>query len=172
MPQHFKCNCKFCGHTFDVSQGGGMAYLSYFCDGCGETKSLPRRAPRPDRAQHRIPPSLCKEFDYWKGRYGERAVIQTDGSLYISEIPRNLIQRFTVDFLADFLNQKERWVRSGDSWDEDEIRMMLEISGLCKCGGEWKHPEISNNILHPLHRCPKCKSKNFDYEVNFDILSD
>ena len=172
MSQIFKCNCNACGQRFNVNQGGGMTYVLYHCDGCGKALTQPRKAPRPDRTGHKFPANLCREFDYLKKQYGERALMQIDGSLVISEIPNDQIQRFTTEYLSELLNQPDIWSRSGDSWDEDERKLMLDIVGDCMCGGKWHYPESTSTKPHNLHRCPNCKSKNYEYSAMLDIARD
>jgi hypothetical protein len=46
MGAAFDCQCNDCDHEFKVVQGGGFSFVHVCCDGCGDTKSLPRYAPR------------------------------------------------------------------------------------------------------------------------------
>jgi len=46
MGAAFDCRCNDCDHEFKVVQGGGFSFVHVCCDGCGDTKSLPRYAPR------------------------------------------------------------------------------------------------------------------------------
>ena len=172
MSQNFKCNCNSCGHDFDLSQGGGMANIVYFCSDCGKTKNQPRKAPRPDRSGYMFPANLNQHFDYLKEKYEGRAVAQLDGSLVIREIPTDQIQRFTTEYLTTLLSQPKTWPRSGDRWDEEERQQMLEISGQCECGGTWQYPESPSYKPHDLHRCPKCRSKNYRYTAMLDTACD
>lgn len=80
-----------------------MTHLVYVCDLCGKSQTQPRKAPRPDRAGYRIPASLCREFDYLNAKHGDRAMMQADSSLDITEIPNNQVAKFTREFLVELL---------------------------------------------------------------------
>ena len=171
MGQLFHCQCSNCNHRFDIRQGGGFSFYERYCDGCGKSITLPRHAPRPNRASRIIPRPLLRDSDM-PGQPGrENAVLRDDGSVFFPGIENENIQRFTHEEIKTFL-EGTRWPRGGDQWDDDEIELIKKIQGDCNCGGNWVEPERNEGHKpHSLHRCPQCRSKEYAYQDS-GIVSD
>ena len=159
MGAAFDCRCNDCDHEFKVVQGGGFRFVHVCCDGCGDTKAVPRYAPRP-RSE---PASPINKLN------------QVIGNL-ISGKPSssNRVPDFSEDQLRAYLERQDQqpWVGQGDSWRDGEWKTLLSLLGDCPCSGNWVVPEIpSGGVLHKLHRCPKCRSSSFKYwypDIVFD----
>jgi hypothetical protein len=68
-----------------------------------------------------------------------------------------------VKHLADGAS---KWSRKGGTFDEDEHKMLDEMTSVCACGGGM----ISEMSKEVVYRCPKCKSP--DLELGEYILFD
>jgi hypothetical protein len=160
MGAAFDCRCNDCDHEFKVVQGGGFTFKHVCCDGCGDTKSLPRFAPRPRSEGIRSP---IKKLSHVIS-----ALIQ--GGLSTLKQVHDLSEYQ----LRAYLERRDHqpWVRDGDSWRDGEWQTLLSILGDCSCGGRWVEPQIPiGSVLHELHRCPKCRSRSFKYwypDIVFD----
>ena len=160
MGAAFDCQCNACGHEFKVVQGGGFSFVHVCCDGCGDTKSLPRFAPRP-RPEPIVSP--IKKLNQASG-----ALIHGESSAS-NQGPDLSEEQLRVYFER---RDQQPWVRQGDSWREGEWQMLLSFLGDCACGGRWVEPQIPRgSVLHELHRCPKCRSRSFKYRYP-DIVFD
>jgi len=96
----------------------------------------------------------------------ENAVLRDDGSVFFPGIENENIKRFTHEEIKVFLEGK-RWPRGGDQWDDDEIELIKKIIGGCECDGVWVEPEHTNGTKpHIFHRCPQCKSKNYQFRIS------
>jgi len=159
MGAAFDCRCNDRGHEFKVVQVGGFAFKHVCCDGCGDTKSLPRFAPRPRPEFSRSP---IKKLSH-------TIAALTNGGLAGSHA-----LDLSEDQLRAYFERRDQqpWVRDGDSWRDDEWRTLLSFLGDCSCGGHWVEPQIPvGSVLHELHRCPKCRSRSFKYwypDIVFD----
>ena len=157
MGSVFECRCNECEHEFRVVQGGGFSFVYVCCDGCGDTKSLPRFAPRL-RPKSDLTDALRKTADRLK--FFSSTGLETDKSFEMSEV--ELISYF----------EQRQWVKRGDVWRQNEWQILLSLLGACPCGGRWVEPQItSGSTLHSLHRCPKCRSRSFKYQYP-DIVFD
>jgi hypothetical protein len=152
MGAAFDCRCNECGHDFKIVQGGGFSFKHVCCDGCGDTKSLPRFAPR-SRPETVVSPikKLNQAID---------ALIRGESSASIKN--SNLSEAQLRAYFER--HDQQPWVRQGDNWRDDEWQILLSFLGNCPCGGHWVEPQIPvGSVLHELHRCPKCRSRSFKY---------
>jgi hypothetical protein len=160
MGAAFDCRCNDCSHEFKLVQGGGFASKHVCCDGCGDTKSLPRFAPR------------ARPENVGSPRKKLHRAIDT---LVISEpFESRLNPDLSEDQLRSYFQRRDEplWRRSGDSWRTGEWQILLSFLGDCSCGGQWVEPTLpSGGGPHALHRCPNCRSRSFSYrypDVVFD----
>lgn len=129
-----------------------------FCDECGKGLAIPRYAPRSQRSASS--PTLTAK--------PQQPVIPFEATL-----------RFTDQELESFLADQRQWPKWGDRWDDFEQSAMLRIKGNCTCGGNWRSPtehedaEQSRGVKpNWLTRCPQCRSKDFKYTLDADVLND
>jgi hypothetical protein len=160
MGAAFDCRCNDCDHEFKVVQGGGFSFVHVCCDGCGDTKSLPRYAPR------------CKPEPVVAPI---KKLTQAVGSLVSGlSTQSNQVPDLSEEQLRAYFEKRDqpRWVSQGNSWRDGEWQTLLSFLGDCSCGGRWVEPVIpSGSLLHGLHRCPKCRSRSFKYwypDIVFD----
>ncbi|CAM5370589.1 hypothetical protein ECAE60S_01489 [Eoetvoesiella caeni] len=164
MSTAFHCKCQDCGHTFSFSDGGGFSWIQRLCSGCGKSISLPRYAPRCRREGTTVIPQFLRKIR----------------DVNLSPIPYENTGRFNCgEKLQAYLDTPQQWVRHGDDWDASEIKAILNMTGACGCGGTWVDPSSTRYPLneqpyrpHSLRRCSQCKSKNYSFEVNLDVLAD
>jgi hypothetical protein len=153
MGSAFECQCKACGHLFKVLQGGGFRFVHVCCDGCGQTKSLPRFSPRTRRPPKEIPWFLWRQDDEVEQR-GEP-----------EDAVSRALETLSVQQIKDYLDAKP-WAKDGDPWTPDEQRILFDCLGECSCGGRWVSPDLAGvNKPHALHRCPHCRSRCFAYRL-------
>lgn len=142
MGRIFSCSCNACGHEFELTQGGGFTFYQVCCDGCGRSRSLPRSSPRTGSGQARPLTHRTTDSDV------------TSRSEIVSE-------PMTEDEIKAYLDSRD-WSSSGDSWTAAERQILMALLGECECGGHWQDPPEANSYdPHPLHRCPMCRSRDF-----------
>ena len=160
MGSSFDCWCNDCDHKFQVVQGGGFSFVHLCCDGCGNTKSLPRYAPRT------CPKPVVSPIKKLSQAIGNLTAGGPGSS--------NQVPDLTEDQLRAYFERHDQqpWVRQGDSWRDGEWQTLISFLGSCSCGGHWVEPKVpSGSVLHELHRCPKCRSRSFKY-IYPDIVFD
>ena len=150
----YKCCCSACSHDFTVYDGDGMHSIGLICNGCGKRSSVPRQAPRPPREGRDVP-----------------SFLQTSRYFSLPPIPDADIRRFTA---KELLNIEALCKTSGledtDQWDEFETAALIAQKNPCQCGGTVDLESNTSSELAPNSntRCPKCNSKNFNYDVEGD----
>lgn len=160
MGAAFDCRCNDCDHEFKVVQGGGFSFVHVSCDECGDTKSLPRYAPR-NRPKPVVSPLK---------KLNQAVVALVSGTSTWSNQEPDLSE----DQLRAYFerNGQQHWVGQGYSWRDGEWQTLLSFLGNCSCGGRWVEPQIpAGSVLHELHRCPNCRSRSFKYwypDIVFD----
>jgi hypothetical protein len=159
MGSAFECRCNDCGHEFKVVQGGGFSFVHVCCDGCGDTKSLPRFAPREPPEPIEYPAFLRRASDLVKA--------VASGLAREKGPPAEMSEEAIKAYLA-----QRPWARRGDRWTKKEEQILIASLGTCPCGGQWVDPPTDGSGKpHALHRCPKCRSRSFKYwypDIVFD----
>ena len=160
MGSAYDCCCNDCDHKFKVVQGGGFRFVHVCCDGCGDTKSLPRYAPRPS------PQPVVSPIKKLSQAIGNLTAGKRGSSNQIPDLSEDQLRAYFER------HDQQPWVGQGDSWRDGEWQTLLSFLGDCACGGRWVEPQIpSGSVLHELHRCPKCRSRSFKYwypDIVFD----
>lgn len=87
------------------------------------------------------------------------------------KVPRNGPSWFpegemSVEDMAKHLATPEGWSRNGGRFDATEREMLDKMTSVCACGGQMI-PEWDDSVQH---RCPKCRSSDFD--LNGEVLFD
>jgi hypothetical protein len=97
--------------------------------------------------------------------------LQTSRYFSLPPIPDADIRRFTA---KELLNIEALCKTSGledtDQWDEFETAALIAQKNPCQCGGTVDLESNTSSELAPNSntRCPKCNSKNFNYDVEGD----
>jgi hypothetical protein len=147
----YKCCCNACSNDFTIYDGDGMHSIGLICIGCGKRSSVPRCAPRPPREGREVP-----------------SFLQTSRFYSLPPIPDMEIRRFTDEEFTN-INQLHKTFGSegGDRWDGFEITTLIDKKNPCLCGGTVDLESKTSSEFAPNSntRCPKCNSKNFNYDV-------
>ena len=150
----YKCCCSACSHDFTVYDGDGMHSIGLICNGCGKRSSIPRQAPRPPREGREVP-----------------SFLQTSRFYSLPPIPDSQITRFSDEELANIDQLNKNFESDGcDHWDGFEIETLISKKNPCACGGTVDLESKTSSEFAPNSntRCPKCNSKNFNYEFDGD----
>jgi hypothetical protein len=123
MGSSFDCWCNDCDHKFQVVQGGGFSFVHLCCDGCGNTKSLPRYAPRT------CPKPVVSPIKKLSQAIGNLTAGGPGSSNQVPDLTEDQLRAYFERY------DQQPWVRQGAGCIDDEGKGALIPEG-ARCGSD------------------------------------